>query len=212
MLQLQERIIANLFVLVTTVLSQCLDMMEYRQGILSSHPLTATATATSRSWSSPVSSTFVICGCSCTSKWSVVQCRNLISTEYRPKSAIKYEIPHLESQVSSKISLSTKKTTHHTVRNQPFLYSRATPHLWSIICSGHQIKTLYIVFSKVPSDSLVSTCFLSVVVSQHQPEPARNDTFLFLFFLCADCFIQIQDDHTWGANIYNTSGLLILVY
>lgn len=49
MLQLQERIIANLFVLVTTVLSQCLDMMEYRQGILSSHPLTATATATSRS-------------------------------------------------------------------------------------------------------------------------------------------------------------------
>ena len=177
-------------------------MMEYRQGILSSHPLTATATATSRSWSSPVSSTFVICGCSCTSKWSVVQCRNLIITEYRPKSAIKYEIPHLESQVSSKISLSTKKTTHHTVRNQPFLHSRATPHLWSIICSGHQIKTLYIVFSKVPSDSLVSTCFLSVVVSQHQPEPARNDTFLFLFFFSVRTALYKYRTITLGAQIF----------
>ena len=139
----------------------------------------------------------------------MVQCRNLISTEYRPKSAIKYEIPHLESQVSSKISCQRKRP--HTIQYETNLFSTLGLRL---ICDlsfvpGTKLRH-HIVFSKVPSDSLVSTCFLSVVVSQYKPEPARNDTFLFLFFLCADCFIQIQDDHTWGANLYNTSGLLIL--
>lgn len=62
-------------------------------------------------------------------------------------------------------------------------------------------------------DSLVSTRFQSVVVSQHKREPARNDTFLFSFLLYgvwSTLYIQIQINRAWGVNLHNTTGLSTL--